>query len=253
MSNSKTRKKGEMAIYYAIFMLVLCFLMFPLFQFLSLYEEGISLRNKIQTDLNSFGVTIDINARDNIKRGNLKADEVHTNRYETEIFSGLGLSKNGNEWSDSKKNYSISDVTFQSKLQGEAIITFCQYQLKLPVKLVGMTIITPVIPQTAETYLAKKYFPADEYKDKCLSDAYVGGKPANNASVHSINVTACGGGTASVDNPECTSAEVCTVTATPNIGKTFIGWESEVGTIISTNKVYSFKPTENTALVAVFE
>lgn len=251
MPHKKTLR-GEMALYYVIFSLVICCLLFPLFQFLTLYEEGITLRNKLQADLNSFWTEAEINARDNIKKGVLATGKVDVSSCEKQVCTGLGFTQSGDIWADSHRNYSISNMLFQTKLSGESVIVFCQYNLNIPVKMLGMTIATPVIPQTAESYLAKRYYSADEYQDQYLTGEYKSNQ-IQTEKTYNISVTASGGGNVKADKPQCSAHEVCTVSATPNAGKTFVCWESETGVVISTKPEYAFIPTANTALVAVFE
>lgn len=245
------KTRGEMAIYYVIFTFVMCCILFPLFQFLVLYEESTAVRNKIQTDMNSFGTAVMIDSRDNLKKGSLKADKIDSTAYESQTCQSLGLVKDGEDWKGHNKDFSISQMTFQVKEQGESVIMFCQYQYVVPVNFVGIHITTLKIPQTSETYLVKKYYSATEYEDKYLTGTYNQDNTKADKQ-YSIKVSAESGGTVTTSKDMCSARETCTITAKPDPGKTFAGWESETGVIISVKPEYTFSPTMDMTLIGVF-
>ncbi len=249
---SKT-KHGEMSLYYVIFLLVLTCVMFPVFEYITVYEEGQTIRDKVQADLDAYVTAQCVNNIDNLKDGKLLTSSTNFSDLENQEGNSLGLTKNVAQWSSDNTNYTIQNMDTQIKNTGHAIALFTQYQLVIPIKLLNMTIAKPTITQTAESYIAEKYFSANQFEDKYLTGSYKENyqQPPEKAE-YTITVKATNGGTASVNKPVCSNLETCTVTAVPAQYKKFVEWRNSFGIPVSKNPVYTFTPSANITITAVF-
>ena len=249
---TKTRH-GEMSLYSVIFMLVLACVMFPLYEYICIYEEGQEIRAKVQTDLDAYVSSSCVNSIDSLKDGKLSTSSTDFSDFESQEGDSLGLAKSVATWSSDNANYTIQNMSTQIKNTGHTIAVFTQYQLVIPIKLLNMTIAKPTITQTAESYIAEKYFSANQFEDKYITGSYKDDyqQPPEKAE-YTITVEATNGGTASVNKPTCSNLETCTVTAVPAQYKKFVEWRNSFGIPVSMNQVYTFTPSANTVMTAVF-
>ncbi len=246
-------RKGELSLYYVLFLLALSCALFPVYEYFCVYEEGQEIRAKVQTDLNAYASSSCVNSVDSLKDGKLPDSPDDLSSFENQECGSLGLSRNAAGWSSGSANYAIRGMSTQIKDTGRAVVLFTQYQLVIPVKLLNMPIAKPVITQTAESYLAEKYFSANQFEDKYLKSSFQDDfRQTPEKTEYTITVKASEGGTASVNKPVCSNLETCTVTAVPAQYEKFVEWRNSYGIPVSKNPVDTFTPSADTVLTAVF-